>query len=339
VRIALDAMGGDKAPGVIIDGAIAATRQVGGDLKIALVGRRDAIEPVMAARGIAQGTIEVVEARDVVAMGEQPAATLRKKRESSIAVGLRLQREGRAEGFVSAGNTGAVVANALFTLGRIKGVRRPGIATIVPNETGGCVLLDVGANIECTPEHLYEYGVMGVCYAERVLKKSEARVGLLNVGEESSKGSETVQAAYRLLEGSDLNFIGNVEGRDLFAGSVDVAVCDGFVGNIVLKFTESVVDMVSVVMREGMASSVRGKLGGLLLRPAFRRLKSRFDYAEYGGAPLLGLDGVVTIAHGSSSVRAIKNAILATRRYIRYDVRSAIRERLDKRECKASEAG
>ncbi len=339
MRIALDAMGGDKAPGVIIDGAIAATRQVGGDLKIALVGRRDAIEPVMAARGIAQGTIEVVEARDVVAMGEQPAATLRKKRESSIAVGLRLQREGRAEGFVSAGNTGAVVANALFTLGRIKGVRRPGIATIVPNETGGCVLLDVGANIECTPEHLYEYGVMGVCYAERVLKKSEARVGLLNVGEESSKGSETVQAAYRLLEGSDLNFIGNVEGRDLFAGSVDVAVCDGFVGNIVLKFTESVVDMVSVVMREGMASSVRGKLGGLLLRPAFRRLKSRFDYAEYGGAPLLGLDGVVTIAHGSSSVRAIKNAILATRRYIRYDVRSAIRERLDKRECKASEAG
>ena len=339
MRIALDAMGGDKAPGVIIDGAIAATGEVGSDLKIALVGRRDAVEPVMAERGITRGAIELVEARDVVAMGEQPAATLRKKRESSIAVGLRLQREGKAQGFVSAGNTGAVVANALFTLGRIKGVRRPGIATIVPNEAGGCVLLDVGANIECTPEHLYEYGVMGVCYAERVLKKSGARVGLLNVGEESSKGTEVVQSAYRLLEGSDLNFVGNVEGRDLFAGSVDVAVCDGFVGNIVLKFTESVVDMVSVVMREGMTSNVRGKLGGLLLRPAFRRLKSRFDYAEYGGAPLLGLDGVVTIAHGSSSVRAIKNAILATRRYIRYDVGSAIRERLNKRECTASEAG
>jgi len=336
VRIALDAMGGDRAPGVIIDGAIAATREVGGDLKIALVGRRDAVEPVMEDMGVAKDIIELVEAKDVVGMGEQPAATLRKKRESSIAVGLRLQREGKADGFVSAGNTGAVVANALFTLGRIKGVRRPGIATIVPNEAGGCVLLDVGANIECTPDHLYEYGVMGACYAERVLKKSEARVGLLNVGEESSKGTEVVQAAYRLLEQSDLNFVGNVEGRDLFAGSVDVAVCDGFVGNIVLKFTESVVDMVSVVMREGMTSTVRGKVGGLLLRPAFKRLKRRFDYAEYGGAPLLGLDGVVTIAHGSSSVRAIKNAILATRRYIRYDVGSAIGERLEKRECGAS---
>jgi glycerol-3-phosphate acyltransferase PlsX len=332
-------MGGDKAPGVIIDGAIAATREVGQDLRIVLVGRRDAVEPVMMDRGVPQGTLDLVEAKDVVGMGEQPAATLRKKRESSIAVALRLQREGKADGFVSAGNTGAVVANALFTLGRIKGVRRPGIATIVPNESGGCVLLDVGANIDCTPDHLYEYGVMGACYAERVLKDSGARVGLLNVGEESSKGTEVVQAAYRLLEESDLNFIGNVEGRDLFAGSVDVAVCDGFVGNIVLKFTESVVDMVSVVMREGMTSTLRGRVGGLLLRPAFRRLKRRFDYAEYGGAPLLGLDGVVTIAHGSSSVRAIKNAILATRRYIRYDVGSAIRERLEKREYKTSEAG
>jgi glycerol-3-phosphate acyltransferase PlsX len=332
-------MGGDKAPGVIIDGAVAATAEVGGDLRITLVGRRDAVEPVMRDRNVAQGVVELIEARDVVEMGEQPAATLRKKRESSIAVGLRLQREGKADGFVSAGNTGAVVANALFTLGRIKGVKRPGIATIVPNEAGGCVLLDVGANIECTAEHLYEYGVMGACYAERVLKKSEARVGLLNVGEESSKGTEVVQAAYQLLAGSGLNFIGNVEGRDLFAGSVDVAICDGFVGNIVLKFTESVMDMVSVVMREGMTSSVRGKLGGLLLRPAFRRLKKRFDYAEYGGAPLLGLDGVVTIAHGSSSVRAIKNAILATRRYIRYDVGSAIRERLEKSECRTPEAG
>jgi glycerol-3-phosphate acyltransferase PlsX len=339
VRIALDAMGGDKAPGVIIDGAVAAIREVGDDLKIALVGRQDAVEPVMAEKGIPEGSIDLIDARDVVGMDEQPAATLRRKRESSIAIGLLLQHEGKAEGFVSAGNTGAVVANALFTLGRIKGVRRPGIATIVPNEAGGCILLDVGANIECTPEHLYEYGVMGVCYAERVLGKSGARVGLLNVGEERGKGTEVVQAAYDLMEGSDLNFIGNVEGRDLFAGSVDVAVCDGFVGNIVLKFTESVVDMVSVVMREGMTSTVRGRLGGLLLRPAFRRLKSRFDYAEYGGAPLLGVDGVVTIAHGSSSVRAIKNAILATRRYIRYDVGSAIRERLDKREGTASKAG
>jgi glycerol-3-phosphate acyltransferase PlsX len=232
-----------------------------------------------------------------------------------------------------------VVANALFTLGRIQGVKRPAIATVVPNEAGGCILLDVGANIECTSEHLLQYGVMGACYAERVLKKHNPRVGLLNVGEESSKGTEVVQEAYSLLDRSDLNFIGNVEGRDLFAGSVDVAVCDGFVGNIVLKFTESVVDMVSVVMREALTSTARGRLGGLLLRPAFRRLRKRFDYAEYGGAPLLGLDGVVTIAHGSSSVRAIKNAILATRRHIRYHVGSAIRERLEKHERTPSETG
>jgi glycerol-3-phosphate acyltransferase PlsX len=338
VRIALDAMGGDKAPEVIIDGAIAAAREIGDELRIALVGQREAIEPVLSARAVSPGSIRIVDARDVVTMDDQPSATLRKKRESSIAIGLRMQHDGDADGFVSAGNTGAVVANALFTLGRIKGVRRPAIATVVPNEAGGCILLDVGANIECTSEHLFQYGVMGACYAERVLGKKKPKVGLLNVGEESSKGTEVVQAAYHLLGASDLVFVGNVEGRDLFAGSVDVAVCDGFVGNIVLKFTESVVDMVSVVMREAMTSTMRGRLGGMLLRPGFRGLRRRFDYAEYGGAPLLGLDGVVMIAHGSSSVTAIKNAILATGRYIRYDVGSAIRERLERSEKTPSEA-
>jgi glycerol-3-phosphate acyltransferase PlsX len=336
VRIALDAMGGDRAPGVIIDGAIAAVREVDG-LGIALVGRRDAVEPLLAGRAEPADSIELVEARDVVAMDEQPSATLRKKRDSSIAVGLRMQHEGTAEGFVSAGNTGAVVANALITLGRIRGVKRPAIATVVPNQAGGCIMLDVGANIECSPDHLFQYAVMGACYAERVLEKKNPRVGLLNVGEERTKGTGVVQAAYHLLENGDLNFVGNVEGRDLFAGSVDVAVCDGFVGNILLKFTESVVDMVSVGMRQAMTSSLRGRLGGALLHQAFRHLKRRFDYAEYGGAPLLGLEGVVMIAHGSSSVRAVKNAILATTRYIKYDVGSVIRERLEQRERTPSE--
>jgi glycerol-3-phosphate acyltransferase PlsX len=339
VRIALDAMGGDKAPGVIIDGAIEATREAGDDLRILLVGRREEVEPVLAQRGVVSDRLDLIDARDVVAMDEQPSVTLRKKRDSSIAIGLRMQHNGEADGFVSAGNTGAVVANALFTLGRIRGVKRPAIATVVPNGTGGCILLDVGANIECTAEHLYQYGVMGACYAERVLGKANPAVGLLNVGEESSKGTEVVQAAYHMLEAGDMRFIGNVEGRDLFAGNVDVAVCDGFVGNIVLKFTESVVDMVSVGMKQAMTSTLRGRLGGLLLRPAFRGLRRRFDYAEYGGAPLLGLGGVVMIAHGSSSVRAIKNAILATGRYIRYDVGSAIKERLENRDKTSSEAG
>jgi glycerol-3-phosphate acyltransferase PlsX len=337
LRIALDAMGGDKAPDVIIDGAIAAIGAAKQDLKIVLVGKRELISDRLADKDLLSQRFEIVDARDVVEMDEQPSATLRKKKQSSIAVGLRLHREGKVEGFVSAGNTGAVVANALFTLGRIPAVKRPAIATNIPNEAGGCIILDVGANIDCTSEHLLQYGVMGACYAERVLKRSKPAVGLLNVGEESSKGTDVVRQAYRLMDDSDLNFIGNVEGRDLFAGSVDVAVCDGFVGNIVLKFTESVIDMVYVVMREGLTSTLRGRLGGLLLKPAFRKLRAKFDYAEYGGAPLLGLNGVCTIAHGGSSVRAIKNAVLATRRYISYDVSSAIQERLGGRERKTTE--
>ena len=330
-------MGGDKAPGVVIDGSIAAMGEAGHDLEIVLVGRKDIILEELAGRGLSSSPFDLVEAKDVVAMDEQPSAALRKKKDSSIAVGLRLQQEGRVEGFISAGNTGAVVANALFTLGRIRGVKRPAIATYVPNEAGGCILLDVGANIDCTAEHLYQFAVMGSCYADLVVKKAQPRVGLLNVGEESSKGTEVVQDTHRLLKESTLNFVGNVEGRDIFAGSVDVVVCDGFVGNIVLKFAESVVDMVYVVMREALTSTIRGRFGGLLLRPAFRRLQTQFDYAEYGGAPLLGVNGVCTIAHGGSSVRAMKNAVLATQRYIRYDVGSAIEQRLGRSERTAAE--
>jgi glycerol-3-phosphate acyltransferase PlsX len=331
-------MGGDKAPGVIVEGGMAALEDAGGELKITLVGREDEILKEIAARGIPPSLFEIANARDVVAMGEQPSVTLRKKRESSIAVGLHLHREGGIDGFISAGNTGAVVANALFTLGRIEGVKRPAIATYLPTGGGGCVLLDVGANIDCTPYHLFQYGVMGSCYADAVLKRQQPRVGLLNVGEESSKGTGIIQEAYRFLKESDLNFIGNVEGRDIFTGSVDVVVCDGFVGNIVLKFAESVVDMVYGVMRESLTSTLRGRLGGLLLKPAFKELQDRFDYAEYGSAPLLGVNGVCTIAHGSSSVRAVKNAVLATQDYIRYNIRSIIGERLSKREHTSSKA-
>jgi glycerol-3-phosphate acyltransferase PlsX len=327
-------MGGDRAPEVIVQGALEALDQAGEDLELVLVGRKEKVEEAL---GSASDRLRVVDARDVVAMGDQPSVTVRKKKDSSISVALRLQKQGEVQGFVSAGNTGAVVANALFTLGRLSGVERPGIATCVPTGEGGCILLDVGANIDCRPSHLYQYGVMGACYADRVLRRPEPRVGLLNVGEESSKGTELVQAAYRMLEAGDLNFVGNVEGRDIFAGSVDVVVCDGFVGNVVLKFTESVVDMVYAVMKQALTSTVRGKVGGLLLKPAFKQLQDRFDYAEYGGAPLLGLQGVCTIAHGSSSERAIKNAILATRRYIKYDVDSVIKERLVKRGERSSE--
>ncbi|MGQ9603841.1 MAG: phosphate acyltransferase PlsX [bacterium] len=323
----LDAMGGDRAPRVIVEGAVAAARQLGSDLQILLVGRSEIIKQEIDRFGAVE-RIEVVHAEDVVSMNEQPSVVLRKKKSSSMAVGLGLLQEGKAEGFISAGNTGAVVANALFILGRVKGVKRPAIATYVPSRTGGCILLDVGANIDCKPEHLLQYGIMGACYANRVLGCKNPRVGLINIGEESTKGTEVVQEAYRLLSQSDLNFVGNVEGRDLFNGRVDVAVCDGFVGNIILKFAESVVDMVYVVMKEAIQKTLTAKLGALLMRPAFRDLRARFDYAEYGSAPLLGVDGICTIAHGGSDARAIKNAIVATCKYVTYDVRSVIAERI-----------
>jgi glycerol-3-phosphate acyltransferase PlsX len=329
LKIALDAMGGDRAPGVVVEGALEARKEMGGDASVVLVGKQDAILEEVSRLGGGADTFEIVDARDVVAMDEQPSATLRRKKESSIAVGLKLQSEGRVQGFVSAGNTGAVAANALIILGRIRGVERPAIATLVPTRAGGCVLLDVGASIEPKPSHLAQYAVMGACYASCVLGRTDPRVGLLNVGEEASKGTGVIQETHRLLRAGGLNFVGNVEGRDIFAGSVEVAVCDGFVGNVLLKFTESVVDMVSGVMRESLTSSLRARIGAVLLRPAFRRLKSTFDYAEYGGAPLLGVDGICTICHGSSSARAIKNAVLATRRYIDYDITTSIRERLN----------
>ena len=329
MKIALDAMGGDRAPGVILEGALAAQEEIGADTSIVLVGKQDAIVSGLARLGASSSGLEIVDAKDVVAMDEQPSATLRRKKESSIAVGLRLQSEGKAQGFVSAGNTGAVVANALVILGRIKGVDRPAIATYVPTRGGGCILLDVGASIDPKPSQLVQFAIMGSCFAISVLGRREPRVGLLNIGEESSKGTEVMQEAHRMLKTSGLNFVGNVEGRDIFAGAVDVTVCDGFVGNILLKFTESVVDMVYGVMKQSLTANTRAKLGALLLRPAFRRLREAFDYAEYGGAPLLGVDGICTICHGSSSPRAIKNAVLATRRYINYDITSAIKERLN----------
>lgn len=328
MKIALDAMGGDRAPAVIVEGALAARADLSGGATIVLVGRREVILPELARLGAAPAAFEIVDAREVVAMDEQPSSTLRRKKESSIAVGLRLVAQGNAQGFISAGNTGAVAANALMILGRIRGVERPAIATFVPTRAGGAVLLDVGASIDPKPAHMVQHAVMGACYAACVLGRRDPRVGLLNIGEEGGKGTEVIQEAHRLLGQSGLNFIGNVEGRDIFAGSVDVTVCDGFVGNVVLKFTESVVDMVYVVMKQALAADLRAKLGALLLRPAFKRLRDTFDYAEYGGAPLLGVDGVCTICHGSSSPRAIKNAVLATQRYITYDITSAIKARL-----------
>lgn len=308
MRIAVDAMGGDLGPGVVVEGALQALASLGADAKILFVGDAAALEPLVQDRA---SRAEIVHAADVIGMHESPAAAVRRKPNSSISVAVRLVQEGAADGLLSPGNTGAVVAASLFGLGRLQKVQRPAIATLFPTEGRDCVLLDVGANADCRPSHLVQFAVMGSVYARIRLGLNQPRVGLLNIGEEATKGNELAVAAYPMLHASGLNFVGNVEGRDLLSGQADVVVCDGFTGNVVLKFAESMLGFTRGLLRERIHSSIRGRLGGWLLRPAFTHLKKRLDYQEFGGAPLLGVNGIVLIAHGKSSARAIESAVRA----------------------------
>ena len=333
MRIVVDAMGGDGAPAVEVEGAVAALAEGGPDLVIRLVGDEARVSAELARLGVSgEKRLEIVHAPERIEMGEDPARQVRRKKGASIAVATRLLQERQADGLVSAGNTGAVVASSLLTLGRIPGVRRPGIATFLPSPTGGAVLLDVGANTDCTPQNLVQFAVMGAIFARRVLGRTEPKVGLLNIGEESSKGNRLVQTTYPLLAESHLNFVGNVEGRDIFRGGVDVVVCDGFVGNVVLKFSESVIHLMKHLVREEIGDGLRNKLGALLLRPVFRRLSQQLNYEEYGGAPLLGIDGVVIIAHGSSSPRAIASAVRVAVRFAKERINDFIREEIQERD-------
>jgi glycerol-3-phosphate acyltransferase PlsX len=266
-------------------------------------------------------------------MSEPPAAAFRKKKDSSIAVATRLVRDGEADGFVSAGNTGAVVASSLVNMGRLHHVSRPAIATLWPSKRGGAVVLDVGANYECVPKNLVQFAVMGSVYARYHLKIPEPRVGLLNIGEERSKGNDLVKASYELLEQAPvINFVGNVEGRDVFDGAADVVVCDGFVGNVILKFSESIFSFLSHMVRDEIRKGVVAKAGALLMRSAFTNVRAQLDYAEYGGAPLLGVKGATIISHGKSSDRAIKNAILAATRAVTEQINRHIEESLKQSE-------
>ncbi|MAF27211.1 MAG: phosphate acyltransferase PlsX [Gemmatimonadota bacterium] len=329
MRIAIDAMGGDGAPAVEVRGAIEAVAQDETNTRVVLVGDEAVLREELSRQG-AEGTPEITieHAPEQIEMGEDPARQVRRKRDASIVVATRLLKEGAVDGLVSAGNTGAVVASSLFLLGRLEGVRRPAIATFVPTNTGGAIILDVGATSDCTPQHLLQFGVMGAIYARRVLGRAEAKVGLLNIGEESSKGNSLVRGTYPLLQESSLNFIGNVEGRDIFQGGADVVVTDGFTGNIVLKFSESVIHLVTSLIREEVGDDLRRRFGAVLMRPVFRSLSQQLDYAEYGGAPLLGVNGAVIIAHGSSSPKAIRNAVLVAARFAREGINDHIRNEL-----------
>lgn len=312
VRVAVDAMGGDHAPAAPVQGALAAARE---GIPIALVGREAAIGPLLARAGGTPPTLEIVDAPEVVEMGEHPMTALRQKRRSSIAVGIELVRDGRAGAFVSAGNTGAVMAAATLTLGRQPGIERPALGTIFPGRAGPVLILDVGASADARPEFLAQYAVLGRDYTRDVLGISEPRIGLLNIGEEAEKGSKLAREAYALLQAlPEIRFIGNVEGKDLTRNVADVIVTDGFTGNVALKTAEGVAEFITGELRSALTSRLHYKLAALVLRPALAGLRARIDYASYGGAPLLGLNGVVRVLHGRSDARAVAIGIRVAHR-------------------------
>ena len=324
MRIALDAMGGDAAPETPVAGAIRAAREL--PIEIVLVGDQRVIDAQLAHYAQRPPNLSVLHASETIGMDEPPVASVRKKRDSSINVGIAALREGRVEAFVSAGNTGAVVSSATLKLGLLPGVERPGIAITLPGLKGETMLIDVGANIDPKPLHLLQYALMGEAYARHVLGQSHPKVGLLNIGEEETKGPDFLKTTYSLLEQSGMNFVGNVEGRDIFSGEYDVIVCDGFVGNVALKTAESLAYAIKEVLKRSYGMSPITRLGAWLSRSAFMALRKEIDYAEHGGAPLLGVSGVCIIAHGASSAKAIKNAIRVAYESVRHDVNRHLEE-------------
>ena len=326
MRIAVDAMGGDHAPDEVVKGAVAAAREFG--LEIALVGRPDAVEAGLRGAGGAGLAVDIVPASEVIGFDEAPVQAVRQKKDASLVVALRLLKEGKAGAVVSAGHTGALMAGGLFSVGRIQGVDRPALSTVVPTRHGFAFLLDVGANADSSPENLLQFGQMGSIYAERVLGVNRPRVGLLSIGTEEEKGSKLTKAAYALLKDSGVNFTGNVEARDILEGAADVVVADGFSGNVALKATEGAVSVLMGLIKEALTSSLTSKLGALLVKPALKGVAGRLDYAEYGGAPLLGLDGAIIKCHGSSRARAIRSGIRVARDYVQNGCIDVIRRQV-----------
>ncbi len=335
IDIVVDGMGSDKAPEPEVRGAVLACRDF--DVRVHLVGPEEVLRPALdralrAPRwpGSAEPNIHIVHASEWISMDDKAAQAVRSKRDSSMRVGLRMVREGSARGFFTAGNTGAAMATAKMVLGMLAGVHRPALATIVPTVTGSpSLLLDVGANVDCDPDNLLQFAVMGHMYARNVLHIAHPRVGLLSIGEEDSKGNQLTHDTFPLLRNlAAIDFIGNVEGRDLFNGRTDVAVCDGFVGNVALKSIEGAAKLFSTLLREALKSTVTSQVGALLSRRAFNDFKKRLDYSEYGGAPLLGVRGVCIVGHGSSNEKAVMNGIRVAAEFAQAEVNSHIESAL-----------
>ncbi len=335
MRISIDAMGGDHAPREIVAGTLRAAKSLQGVEKLFLVGDETAIQTELKKhKGAIPSCIEIVHASEVVEMGESPAVAIRRKKDSSIARSIELVKEGRADAIFSAGNTGAAVAAATLKLRTLEGVNRPAIATIMPTPNAPFVLLDAGANPDSTPEMLQQYAVMGNIYSREILGVGNPIVGLLSIGGEAAKGNETTKKTFGLLEQTKLNFIGNVESGDLYGGKVDVAVCDGFVGNVVLKTSEAVARMISNWLKTMFRANPLRILGALLSRGVFKEMKAHADPSTYGGAPLLGANGVVIIGHGSSNALATFNGIRVASEAIDHDVNHLIEAELKRTNSK-----
>jgi len=327
MRIGLDAMGGDNAPECTVAGGVEAVKEYG--YHVTMIGVESKIRKCLGNYHYPAQKVDVVDASEIIEMHEPAALSVRKKRDSSIVKGVSLLKKGDFDAFVSAGNTGAVVCAATLSLRLLPGVDRPGIAVILPTLNKPCMVIDVGANIDPKPLHLLQYGIMGDAFSKHILNKENPIVGLLNIGEESSKGTEFIKEAHIMLSESKLNFVGNIEPKEVYQGSADVVLCDGFVGNVLLKVTEGFADAASIlVRRELKRSNFITKFGAFLTLPAFKTIKKKIDAAEYGGAPLMGVDGSVIIAHGASDEKAIKNAVRAAAENIEHKVNMHVVEEL-----------
>lgn len=337
MRIVVDAMGGDNAPGAVVGGCTDAALELG--VEIVLVGDAKVISDKLSEYTFDRSKIEVVNASEVISNNEAPVSAIRKKKDSSMVVGLKLVRDGGGDAFISAGSTGALLTGATLIVGRIKGIDRPAIGPIFPGGNGTFMVIDSGANAECKPKNLVQFAVMGNAYYKQVLGVPNPKVGLINIGAEEEKGNTLTKAAYQLLKGSGLNFVGNVEPRDITQGNVQVLVCDGFVGNTVLKMYEGTASMIFHTLKSEIISGTISKIGALLLKRSISSIKAKFDYTEYGGAPFLGVDGPIIKAHGSSNAKAFKNAIKQAKLFVENGVLSEIKSNLSTAEDGSERTG
>ena len=326
MNVAVDAMGGDHAPRVAVQGAVQAVSEL--DIDITLVGNRDVVEKELALHS-STGRVSVYHCEETVRMDEQPFKAVRQKRDASINVAFDLIKKGEADAVVSAGNSGAILAAGVVSLGRLQGIERPAIAGVFPGEGGYVVLIDVGANVDCRPIHLFKFGIMAHAFAGSCLGMKNPAIGLLSIGQEGTKGNELVRLTRRLFEESPLNFIGNVEGRDIFSGDVEIIVCDGFVGNVALKLIEGMAEAMTKLLKAEFKGSLTGRAALLMGRRSFQSFKRKLNYEEYGGAPLLGINGVGIVCHGGSSASAIKNAVKLACQYVKNGLLEKMIEQLN----------